>query len=311
MRASGRLLLSRALQGLGVLLFLTVVTFLASHLTGDPRNVLLSPETPRAQYNLIGHQLGLDRPLVVQYWLYLKRLLHGNLGESIFWQQTVSSVIGARIGYTLRLGLAGMILTLLIAVPMAVLAALHRGGRIDLLLRSVTVIGQSAPTFWIALVLIEIFSVRLGWLPVAGYNGGLLAYVLPAITLALFQTASIVRLLRSAIVEELSSSYVLLARIKGLSHARVVWVHVLRNAAGPALSYAGVEFVRAFLAGSVVVETVFAWPGVGQLVFRSVETRDFPVVEAAVLLFGLMYVCATFLVDVLQVYLNPRLRMAM
>jgi len=294
-------------QAIGVLAFLTVLVFVIVRISGDPRHAILPPDATPAQFQETGRRLKLDRPVWVQYAYYVRQLGSGDLGQSFYWNQPVTDVIGARIGATLRLGVVAGLLTLGLSVPLAAVAALYRRGLMDIGIGYMALLGQSTPPFLLGLVLVEFFAVRWRVLPAAG-DSGPRAYVLPAITLALFQVAAIMRLLRAAMIEELQSNYALMARIKGQSKTRTLLVHVLRNAAGPALAYAGVEFIRAFLVGSIIVEAVFAWPGIGQLTYQSVIQRDYPVVQSLVLLFGIMFVLASFAIDLLHARLDPRLR---
>lgn len=308
LNAALRIVFARLLQGLLVVVFLSVLVFGAARMTGDPRHVILPVDVSQEEYDRVGRKLGLDRPLIEQYGIYVRDVLSGDLGTSLFWKQPVSEVIVERLGATLRVGLAAALLTIALSVPLGTLSAMNRGKAIDKAVRAFSVLGQAAPSFWIALLLVQLFSIQLGLLPVAGYGPGLAKYVLPVMTLVLVQVAGVTRLLRSAVIEELDSSYALMARIKGVPRSGIVVKHVLRNASGPALSYAGVEFIRAFLTGSIIVETVFAWPGVGYLTFQSVLQRDFPVIQGTVLLFGVMYVVSAFLVDVAHTFIDPRLR---
>ena len=213
-----------------------------------------------------------------------------------------------RLPWTLELGTASFVVSLLIAVPIGVITAVKRDSVIDAAGKIVALLGQSLPTFWLGLMLILVFAVTLGWLP-AGGTGSFAHFVLPSITLGWFTVAGVMRLVRSAMLDTLGEEYVVTARAKGLNERGVIWRHALRNALIPPLTYAGLVFV-ALLAGAVVTETVFAWPGVGQLVIESIVFRDFPVIQIIFLLFGVMYITMNLVIDLLYAWADPRIRLA-
>jgi ABC-type dipeptide/oligopeptide/nickel transport system permease component len=254
------------------------------------------------------HHLGLDRPLPVQYAIYVKNILRGDFGNSVLSRRPVTEHIWERLPATAELGLVAMFLSVLIGVPLGMYSAVRRGGALDSAARVFAVLGQSMPAFWLGLMLILIFAVVLGFLP-AGGRGGIEHIVLPAFTLGYFTSAAILRLTRSAMLEVLGSDYIKFARLKGLHEQVVLWKHGLKNALLPVVTFAVMLFVQ-FLGGAVVTETVFAWPGLGRLILESIATRDYPIVQAGVLVLSGLYLGGNLLVDFLYGYLNPRIRHA-
>ena len=252
--------------------------------------------------------LGLDRPMPVQYALYVKNIFLGDFGNSVLTRRPVVEHIWERLPATLELGVMGMVLSVLIGVPLGMYSAVRRGGVVDSGARVFAVLGQSLPTFWLGLMLILFFAVVLGVLP-AGGRGGLLHLILPAFTLGYFTSAAIMRLTRSSMLEVLGSDYIKFARLKGLHEQVVLWKHGLKNALLPVVTFAVMLFVQ-FLGGAVVTETVFAWPGLGRLILESITTRDYPIVQAGVLVLSALYLTANLMVDLLYSYLNPRIRHA-
>jgi len=254
------------------------------------------------------HHLGLDKPLPVQYAIYVKNVLHGDFGNSVLSRRPVTEHIWERLPATAELGFVAMFLSVLIGVPLGMYSAVRRGGALDSAARVFAVLGQSMPAFWLGLMLILIFAVVLGFLP-AGGRGGIEHIVLPAFTLGYFTSAAILRLTRSAMLEVLGSDYIKFARLKGLPERVVLWKHGLKNALLPVVTFAVMLFVQ-FLGGAVVTETVFAWPGLGRLILESITTRDYPIVQAGVLVLSGLYLTGNLLVDFLYGYLNPRIRYA-
>lgn len=303
-----RYLLSRIAQAIVTLWLLTFVAFVMARLTGNPLDVLLDARATEEDRAAVAQVLGLDRPLTAQYAIYLRDVARGDFGTSFKTRRSALSTVMERLPWTLELGTASFVVSLLIAVPIGVVTAVKRDTAIDTAGKLVALLGQSLPTFWLGLMLILLFAVTLEWLP-AGGTGGLAHLVLPSITLGWFTVAGIMRLVRSAMLDTLGEEYVVTARAKGLAEPGVVWKHALRNALIPPLTYAGVVFV-ALLAGAVVTETVFAWPGVGQLVIESVTFRDFPVIQIIFLLFGVMYIGMNLVVDLLYAWADPRIRLA-
>jgi peptide/nickel transport system permease protein len=303
-----RFLLSRILQALVTLWLLTMVAFVMTRLTGDPLDVLLDARATEDDRKAMASVLGLDRPLPVQYVIYLGHAALGDFGDSFKTRRPALTMVMERLPLTLELGTTAFLVSLVIAVPIGVISAVRRDTSVDAIGKVIALLGQSFPTFWLGLMLILLFAVTLEWLPASG-TGGPAHLVLPSITLGWFTVAGIMRLVRSAMLDTLGQEYVVTARAKGLRELGVVWKHALRNALIPPLTYAGLIFVG-LLAGAVVTETVYAWPGVGQLVIESVAFRDFPVIQVILLLFGVMYVGMNLVIDLLYVWVDPRIGLA-
>ena len=301
-----RYLLRRVLQGFGTLLVISLIVFLLARLSGDPLNVMLSEEASKEDYALAAKHWGLDRPLTEQYLTFLANALRGDLGTSIRLRRPALELVWERLPATLQLAGAAIFVSLVIAVPIGVLSAVKRDTPIDYVGKVIALVGQSMPSFWLGIVLIWVFAVMLRWLPASG-TGGVQHFILPALALGWYQVAAVMRLVRSAMLDVLDSEYVKLARIKGVAERGVVWKHCLRNAAIPPLTYIGF-IVAVLLTGSIVIETVFAWPGIGLLAIDAVRYRDFPVVQTVVLLYAAKYVVINLLVDVAYVYVDPRIR---
>jgi peptide/nickel transport system permease protein len=301
-----RFIAIRVLQGVVSLWAVTVMLFVIVRITGDPVAVLLPPEASPEMYDQIRVELGLDRPLVEQYTQYLGKLVRGDLGESFSTQLPVTEMIAGRLPATLELGGAALLVTFLVGLPLGLYAGYKRGSVIDRAASGLAVLGQAAPTFWVGIVLILILAVNFELLP-AGGRGGIDHLILPAITMAWVSVAGVTRLTRSSILETLESDYIRLCRVKGMSEARVLWKHALRNAALPVLTFGGVV-TAGMITGSVVTEAVYVWPGTGRLLLDAIGGRDFPVVQGVVLVLAGVYIVVNILVDVLYVYLNPRLR---
>jgi peptide/nickel transport system permease protein len=301
-----RYLIGRVLQMVLSMLVVVSIVFVLTRLSGNPVHLLLDVSATERDQEILTRHLGLDRPLPVQYGLYVRNIALGDFGNSILTRRPVTEHIGERLPATIELGVVAMFLSVLIGVPLGVYSAVHRGGLLDGAARVFAVLGQSMPTFWLGLMLILFFGVVLGVLP-AGGRGGLLHLVLPAFTLGYFTSAAILRLTRSAMLEVLGSDYIKFARLKGLPEPVVLWKHGLRNALLPVVTFAVLLFVQ-FLGGAVVAETVFAWPGLGRLILESITTRDYPIVQAGVLVLSALYLTGNLMVDPLYSYLNPRIR---
>jgi len=281
---------------------------MATERGADPLDVLLDARATEDDRKAMASVLGLDRPLPVQYAIYLGHAVLGNFGDSFKTRRPALTMVMERLPLTLELGTTAFLVSLVIAVPIGVISAVRRDTSVDVLGKVIALLGQSFPTFWLGLMLILLFAVTLEWLPASG-AGGPAHLVLPSITLGWFTVAGIMRLVRSAMLDTLGQEYVVTARAKGLRESGVVWKHALRNALIPPLTYAGLIFVG-LLAGAVVTETVYAWPGVGQLVIESVAFRDFPVIQVILLLFGVMYVGMNLVIDLLYIWIDPRIGLA-
>ena len=293
-------------QALSVVLTVSVVSFLLLHLSGDLATAMAGPESSAADVEAIRVQYGLDRPMVAQFGDWFWSALQLDFGRSFYFQNTVMELIGERLPITLKLGGVSLLLALLVAVPLGVAAAVYRDSWVDRTALGVAVIGQAMPNFWFALTLIVVFSVGLKWLPVAG-NATWLHFVLPAVALGYYAMPAIMRLTRAGMLDVLGSDYIRTARAKGLSRSRVIFKHALRNAIIPVVALAAVE-LGFMLGGSVVIESVYSLQGLGQLAWDSIARNDYPVVQAVVLIIAVFYIGLTFLADVLNAALDPRMR---
>jgi peptide/nickel transport system permease protein len=296
--------------GVALLVALTVLTlaFLLTRLSGDLAISIAGPNATAADVETIRRVYGLDRPLWVQYVDWLGRAVQGDFGTSYFFRERVADLIAARMPVTLTLGLVGLVIALVVSLPLGILAAVREGSWIDRGVGLVAMIGQAMPSFWLGLVLMIVFGLQLGWLPISGVESWE-GFVLPGVVLAFSAIPSLTRLTRSGMIEALSSDYIRTARAKGLSRLSILVKHGLRNAAIPVVSIAAVQ-LGFMLGGSVVIETVFALHGVGFLAWESISKNDFPVVQAVVLVLALIYIALTLLADLLNAVLDPRLRAA-
>ncbi|CAN5567331.1 ABC transporter permease [soil metagenome] len=296
----------RSVQAFGVLVFVGTLVFFLLNVAGDPVELLAPENATQAQIDQIRSNFGLDRPLYVQYWRFLSSAVQGDLGRSFQTGQPAMGMIVERFPATAQLVLAAMLMALVLGVPMGVMAANRHGSLVDKTLLFVSVLGVSAPNFWLAVMLLLIFSVELGWLP--AYGSGTLAHlVLPAFTLATYRIALFTRLIRATLLEELSQDYVRTARAKGVVPRLVVYRHAMRNALIPFVTVTGLEFGN-LLAGAVVTESIFAWPGMNRLALRALTTLDFPVIISFTLFVALIFVVLNTLVDILYSVIDPRVR---
>ena len=303
-----RFLVRRFLLTIVTLFAVSVIIFAMARISGDPRTLLLGDYFTPEQYESVGKSLGLDKSYLEQYWVFLKGLLRGDLGTSITESKPAREVIQRRFMPTLRLGIAAFALSVVVGVPLGILSAVKRGSILDQIGKLVALIGQSAPSFWLGIMLIFFFAVWLKWVPPSGdeeWN----SIFLPAITMGWFLVAANMRLVRSAMLDVLDAEYIKLARAKGVPSTSVIWKHAFRNAMIPPLTFAGVT-LGSLVTGSVTTELVFAWPGLGLLAIRSTLLSDYPVLQGVVIIFTLLYVAAAFLVDVLYAYIDPRIRYA-
>jgi ABC-type dipeptide/oligopeptide/nickel transport system permease component len=298
----------RALGALWALIGVAIVVFLILHMTGDPASVMMPPEATKAEIEAFRHAEGFDRPLIVQFASFAAAAAHGDLGLSLRHQQPAMTLALQRLPATVLLASSAFLIVLFVGVPAGILSALRPRTWIDYVARIVALVGQSAPTYWIGLMLILFFAVRLGWFPASGI-GDWHNLILPAATLGFFSTAKIMRLTRAAMLEVLAADYLRTARAKGLTFVRVTLWHGLRNALLPIVTQLGVE-LGTLLSGAIITETVFAWPGVGRLAVQAVFERDFPVVEAVVLIAATTFVLLNLVVDLLYAVLDPRIRYA-
>ncbi len=299
-------LLRRLWQSLLVLFGVSVVVFLILHLTGDPAALLLPPDATAEDIAKFRTAMGFDDPVAVQYVRFLKGAVRGDFGESLRHGEPAMGLVLERLPATFELAGAGLVIALTLAIPAGIVSAVRRNTTVDYVSTVVALLGQAMPTFWLGIMLILVFSVRLNWLPSSG-RGSLEHLILPAITLGLFTTARITRLTRSGMLEVLGQDYIRTARAKGVGEPPVVWKHALKNAAIPIVTIVGIE-LGTLLGGSVITETIFAWPGVGRLSVQAIFNRDYPVVQSAVFLLASTFVIVNLLVDVVYTYLDPRIR---
>ena len=290
------------------LFLLSLTIFFFVRVTGDPATLLVEPGASPDDIAAIHHQFGLDRPLLVQYGLFMVSVLSGDLGQSFYYRTPVLELYWSRLPYSVMLATAAMAFSLLLGIPSGILAAVRVGRFWDSAGKVFALLGLSLPSFWVGLVLILVFSVYLGWLPSSG-AGTPLHLIMPAFALGWYFAASHMRLTRSSMLEVLGSEYVKLARLKGLPQALVISKHAFKNALIPVLTLAGINFVI-MISVAVVVETVFAWPGVGRLLYEGIAFRDFPVVQGTVLMLGVMTVTVNMIVDILYAVIDPRIRLA-
>jgi peptide/nickel transport system permease protein len=290
------------------LFLLSLTIFFFVRVTGDPATLLVEPGASPADIAAIHHQFGLDRPLIVQYGLFMASVLTGDLGQSFYYRTPVLELYWSRLPYSVMLALAAMTFSLVIGIPSGILAAVRVGRFWDSAGKVFALLGLSLPSFWVGLVMILVFSVYLGWLPSSG-AGTPLHLIMPAFALGWYFAASHMRLTRSSMLEVLGSEYVKLARLKGLPEALVIAKHAFKNALIPVMTLAGINFVI-MIGVAVVVETVFAWPGVGRLLYEGIAFRDFPVVQGTVLMLGAMTVFVNLVVDLLYAVIDPRIRLA-
>jgi ABC-type dipeptide/oligopeptide/nickel transport system permease component len=308
-----RFLVRRFLYSILALIGATVLVFSLSRVVGDPRLVYAQEGgygITEEQWELLGKKLGLDKPVIVQYGIWLGNTARGDLGNSLMDQRPVTQIVASRIGATLKLALVAWIFATVVGIPLGVLSAVKRSSFWDYLGRGFAIFGQTLPPFWIGIMGILIFAVKLGWLPSSyQYEEGLnlKSYVLPGLTLGWLAAAGYTRLTRSAMLEILDSEFIRLAKAKGVKSTLVIWKHGFRNAIIAPLTLSSL-ILGGFITGTVVVETVFSWPGLGRLAVEATIDNDFALMTGCVLLFTLMYVVVNFVTDVLYAYADPRIR---
>jgi ABC-type dipeptide/oligopeptide/nickel transport system permease component len=303
-----RYILRRLLHGIVLLFLVATIVFFLGRLTGNPADLMLPEDALVEDRQALIETLGLEGPLHEQFGIFVANAIRGDLGMSIRHREPAVDVFFSRLPNTLLLVPGAMAVALILAIPLGILSALYRGRLIDRISGAIAVLGIATPNFWIGIVLIYVFSVQLGWLP-SSRMGGWQHYVLPTITLGTFLVAGYMRLMRSSMLEVLDSEFVKLARIKGLSETVVVWKHCLRNALIPVLTLWGV-FLGNLVTGAIVTETVFAWPGIGRLTYEAVIFRDFPLLQAVIIMDAVLIVLINLVVDILYAYVDPRIRVA-
>lgn len=293
---------------LAVLVAVTVsfMSFMLLRLSGDPAVALAGEAATASQVEFVREKYGLDKPLMIQYAGWVARAMKGDFGESPYFKQPVSEIIAGRLGVTLTLGACALVFAIVLAIPMGILAAIRPNSWIDRLALTVSVLGQAMPSFFFGLALIIVFGVMLRMLPISG-SATWRHFILPSIALGYYATPAFMRLTRSGMIEVLASDYIRTARAKGIREGRVLFKHALRNAIIPVVSLAAVQF-GFMLGGSLVIETVFAINGVGYLGYQSIARSDLPMVQAIVLMVSMFYVVLTFCADILNAFLDPRMR---
>jgi len=285
------------------------LVFLLIHLVpGDPVAVMLGDWASPADEEVLRHKLGLDLPLWQQYWTYMSGIVQGDLGQSLFYQQPVSTLVLERFPFTLQLALMALMIAVLISFPLGIWSSLRAGRLPDHLAMSVSLIGVSIPNFWLGPMLILLFSIGLGWLPVSGAEQPW-AWVLPSVTLGTALAAILARMLRASLLEVYHENFIKTAKAKGLSKASVYGKHALRNALLPVVTILGLQ-LGTLLGGAVITEVVFDWPGLGQLLVDSIQRRDYPVVQACILIISVAYITINGLTEMVYAWLDPRIRLA-
>jgi len=290
-----------------VLLLISVFVFSLSRASGDPRNVYLDEYATDEMYEAWGVKLGLDKPLYIQYLTWLGDVVRADFGVSLYHNRPPYDLIKERLPATISLAAIAFCWALLVGIPLGVLSAVKRGTLADYFARGFALLGQAMPVFWVALMAILIFAVELGWLPTSR-RGGLNSYIMPALCLGWLPAAALLRITRGSMLEILDGEFIKLARAKGVSPNVVIWKHAFRNALIAPVTLAAI-IIASFLTGTVVIEAVFAWPGLGGLSIDAIKNNDFPMMAAIILLFGVFYLLANMLVDLLYMVLDPRVRL--
>jgi peptide/nickel transport system permease protein len=285
----------------------SVIIFVISRLSGDPVALMLPMDAPQSAQVALRAELGLDRPMWEQYLIFLWKAVQGDFGQSYRWQQPALTLVFERLPATIELACAAFAFSLMLAIPLGVLSAVYRGSWIDQIGRIIAMTGQAVPPFWVGLMLILLFAVYLQWLPAFG-AGGIQHVILPAISLGWYPVAAQTRIIRSGMLEVLDSDYIRMGRAVGTPERLLIWKYAFRNALLPLVTIMGVYFA-AMLSGAFVVETVFAWPGLGRTVVEAVFSRDYPVVQAGVLITSILFVLSNFLVDLSYSLIDPRIRL--
>jgi ABC-type dipeptide/oligopeptide/nickel transport system permease component len=300
-----RYLLKRLWHTVYVVIGISAISFFFIHLSGDPVMLMLPGDASMQEVEQLRQKLGFNDPLYVQYWRFISKAALGDFGESLYYHVPAMDLIVERLPASLQLSLAAMVMALVVAVPIGIISAVYRGSALDMGSMLAALFGLSMPHFWLGIMFIMIFSVKLGWLPTSG-RGTLAQLVMPSLALALGLMAMFARLTRSVMLEVLSLDYIRTARAKGLREFFVIGKHALKNALIPLVTVAGMQF-GLLIGGTVIIETVFAWPGVGRLVVQAIFNRDYPLVQSIVFILALIFVAANLLVDLLYIYLDPRI----
>jgi peptide/nickel transport system permease protein len=306
MQGFGWFLSYRLFRMLVAMWSVVTVVFIVMRLSGDPVPLLLPPDAPIAEMERLRHEMGLDRPILVQYGVFVRQAIRGDFGRSIHFRISALTVVWERVPATLELAVASFFFAVIIAIPAGIVSAVRRGTLYDNVVMGMALIGQAAPTFYIGIMLILTCSLWLGLFPTSG-RGDWRNVVLPAVTLGAFAMASIARITRSAVLEILRADFIRTARAKGLPEFWTITKHTMKNAAIPIVTIVGLQFGN-LLGGAVVTETIFSWPGIGRLAIQSIYNRDYPIVQSCVFLTAAMFVVLNFLVDLAYGILDPRIR---
>ena len=301
-----RYMMIRVFQSLIALVGVSILVFGLTRLSGDVLDLMMPPEATPEDFERVRKEWGLDKPVYAQYATWVSNIFHGDWGPSWQWSTGALDILLEKFPNTVKLAGFTLLISTVMGIGLGVLVSTKKDTPFDVFGKIIALLGQSLPTFWTGIVLMWIFAVVLGWLPTSG-NGGIKHMIMPAITLGWFNVAALMRLTRSAMLEVLDSEYVKLARIKGLPEWKVIWKHCLRNAAIAPLTYFGV-IAGYLMAGSVITETVFSWPGIGLLAVQAVQARDYMVVQAVVVFIAGIFILANLIVDILYAYLDPRIR---
>ncbi|MEM4234527.1 MAG: ABC transporter permease [Candidatus Methanomethylicaceae archaeon] len=299
--------LRRLYQGVFTFLGVSALVFFMGRATGDPIRLIVPETATREQREEVRRQLGLDKPLLIQYGIFLGNLVKGDLGRSYLQREEVSKLVFSRIPATLELALLSIAISIIVSIPLGIFVALKRNTIWDLLVTTLSLIGQATPNFWLGMILIIIFAVELKWLPISG-RGTFLHLILPSFTLALGSSGYFTRLMRSSMLDVLGQDYIRTARSKGVTERLILVRHGLKNAMIPVITMMGIQFGN-ILTGAFIIETVFAWPGIGRLGVNSLFERDFPVIQGVIILSSAVFVLSNLLVDVLYSVLDPRIRL--
>ncbi len=298
----------RLLQGVLVLFGISFISFGAMFLSGDPTALMINETWTKEQVEEFRHQMGFDRPWLVQYLDFLRNAVHGDFGTSLRSTEPAFALVMQRMPATVELTFASLLFSTIGAIPVGIISAVKRNTLPDYLSKSFAILGQAIPLFWLGILMIQLFSLELGWLPVSG-RGSIKHLIMPAIALGTFSLACNTRLIRSSLLEVLGQPYIVTARSKGLAERAVVIRHALRNALIPVVVLLGLQ-LGTLLGGAIITETIFAWPGVGRLTVSSIYNRDFPVVQASVILLAAIFVVTNIAVDITCAFLDPQIRLA-
>lgn len=289
-----------------MILGITVTIFVITNVLGDPAILLMDPEAPREHYEQLRHNLGLDRPLYIQYFIFIKGAIAGDFGKSFLFREQAMTLVLEHMPATIELAIASILFAVVAAIPLGVVSAVKPYSVIDRVCRLIAFVGQAAPGYWLGILAILVFGAELRWLPISG-RGGISHLIMPATTLGMYTLAAIMRLTRSAMLDVLDQEYIRTARIKGLRESTVILKHAFKNALIPVLTIVSL-FLGRLLGGAVVTETIFAWPGLGRLSVQAIHASDFPLVQASVFLMSIGYISINLIVDLLYCAVDPRIK---